>query len=257
MLLEGKVGIVSGVGPGIGRETALAFARHGADVALGARTLERLDEVRAEVEALGRRAVAVRCDITDADACRDLADTAAKELGRVDVLVNNAFMHPPFSTVEDADLDSWRVAWKVNVIGTVQMTRAALTHMIGGASVVFVNSMAARTSEEHAGAYSSTKAALLSTVRTLAREVGPRGIRVNSVVPGWVMGPNLQSYFDHLAAEQDRSPDDVYQDVARQTALHRIPTSEEIAGAILFLASDLSSGITGQALDVNAGHHFH
>jgi NAD(P)-dependent dehydrogenase (short-subunit alcohol dehydrogenase family) len=258
MLLRDKVCIVSGIGPGIGRDVALAFARQGADVALGARTEDRLREVAAEVEALGRRAVWTPTNITDEDQCRALADLARTKLGRLDVLVNNAFVGPTFTTIESADMDSWRVAWKVNVVGTLQMTRACIPAMreAGGGSIVVVNSMGARTSTEGQGAYAATKAALLSVVRTLAREVGRDGIRVNSVLPGYVKGPSLDVLFEWQATQRGCTPQDVHDEVAAETALGRIPTGEDIANAIVFLASDLAGAMTGQALDVNCGHWF-
>src|SRR5438105_7870358 len=110
MLLKDRVAIVSGIGPGIGRHTALAFAREGADVALGARTGDRLEQVAAEVEALGRRAVWRTTDVTVEAECSALAEAAVSELGRIDVLVNNAFVQPPIETIEENTLDTWRRA---------------------------------------------------------------------------------------------------------------------------------------------------
>lgn len=257
MLLEGKVAVITGIGPGIGRATALALAREGADVVLGARTESTLKEVADEVEALGARAAYHATNIADAEDCRGLAQTAVEAFGGIDVAVQNAFMHPPFTTVADSDPEDWRRAFKVNVNGTLQMIQAVLPHMKERGSVVVTNSMSARTSEPNSGAYAASKSALLSMVRTLAQEVGERGIRVNSVVPGYVHGPSLEVYFDWQAAERGCTPKEVHDDIASQTALNRIVTPEDVAGAILFLASDLAHGVTGQAVDVNAGHFFH
>jgi NAD(P)-dependent dehydrogenase (short-subunit alcohol dehydrogenase family) len=257
-LLEDRVAIVSGVGPGIGRETALAFARAGAHVVLGARTEERLRDVASDVEALGRKALVVPTDVTSREQCAALAQQAAETFGRVDVLVNNAFVQPPFESIEHGAAESWRASYEVNVIGSVTMTQAALPHMRArkSGSIVFVSSMSARRHQPGLGAYSATKAAILSLVVTLAQEAGADGIRVNAVVPGYVWGPSLKWYFKKLARERGVDPHVVYDEVAAETALKRIPDSAEIADAILFLASDLARGVTGQALDVNGGHWF-
>lgn len=255
MLLEGRAAIVTGIGPGIGREVALALAREGADVALGARTEERLREVAAEIEALGRKAVVVPTNIAKEDDCRAIADACVQAFGRIDALVQNAFKQPPMRRIEDEDAKEWERSFHINVIGSMSMAKAVLPAMKEQASgsIVFVNSLSARNADVELGAYSAAKAALLSVARTMAREWGGYGIRVNSVAPGHVYGPNLKWYFNHLAKEQNRSFDEVKGEIDALSPLNKIATSEEIAKAILFLASDLSSGMTGQTIDVNAG----
>ncbi len=255
MLLEGRAAIVTGIGPGIGREAALALAREGADVGLGARTEERLREVAAEIEALGRKAVVVPTNIAEEDECRAIADACVQAFGRIDALVQNAFKQPPMRRIEDEDPIEWERSFRINVIGSMSMAKAVLPAMKeqGSGSIVFVNSLSARNADVELGAYSATKAALLSVARTMAREWGGYGIRVNSVAPGHVYGPNLKWYFNHLAKEQGRSFDEVKGEIDALSPLNKIATSEEVARAILFLASDLSSGMTGQTIDVNAG----
>ena len=258
MLLEDRVAIVSGIGPGMGRDISLAFAREGAHVVMGARTEERLVDVAAEIEALGRKVVWARTDITSADDCNNLAETARSAFGRIDILVNNAFVQPPLQTIERADSDTWRSAFDVNVIGSVQMTKACIPAMKeqGSGSIVFIGSMSARRIQRNFGVYAATKSALISTAQTLAREHGRDGIRVNTVLPGYIWGPSLQWFFGYLAEKQGRTPEDVYAEIAGETCLNHIPTSEEIADSVVFFASDLSRVVTGQSLDVNAGHWF-
>lgn len=258
MLLEDRVAVVSGIGPGMGRDISLALAREGANLVLGARTEERLVEVAAEVEALGRKAVWARCDITSDEECRNLAETAVSAFGTIDVLVNNAFVQPPLETVVQAESETWRQAFDVNVVGSVQMTKACLPPMKaqGRGSVVFIGSMSARRIRRKFGVYAATKSALMSTATTLAKEHGRDGIRVNTVLPGYIWGPSLEWFFGYLAEKQGRTAEDVYAEVAGETCLNHIPTSEEIADAVLFFASDMSRVVTGQALDVNAGHWF-
>ena len=258
MLLEDRVAIVSGIGPGMGRDISLTFAREGANLVLGARTEDRLAEVAGEVEALGRKVVWRRTDITSNDDCLALAAAATEAFGRIDVLVNNAFVQPPLQTIESADSETWQQAFGVNVIGSVQMTRAVIPQMReqGKGSVVFIGSMSARRIRRKFGIYAATKSALMSTAQTLAKEHGRDGIRVNTVLPGYIWGQSLEWFFGYLAEKQGRTPEEIYAAVAGETALNHIPTSAEIADAVLFFASDLSRVVTGQSLDVNAGHWF-
>lgn len=259
MLLENRRAIVSGIGPGMGRDVSLALAREGADLVLAARTAPALETLAAEIRALGRRAVCVPTDIARQEDCDRLAEIARSELGGVDVLVNNAFRGPSHKLFEEDDLDDWRRIFEVNVFGSLQLTRAVVPHMkaAGRGSVVMVNSMSVRIIEPRHGGYAASKGALMTAAQVLARELGPHGIRVNSVVPGYIWGPSLERYFAQLARERGVSPEEVYGTVAAHTALGKIPTSEEIAGAVVFFASDLSRVVTGQALDVNGGHFFH
>lgn len=257
-LLQGKTGIVSGVGPGLGKEIALAFAREGADVALGARTESYLEEVQADIEKLGRRAVYVPTDITDPEQCSRLVETAASELGRVDVLVHNAFAGDVFEPFESVDLQAWRRIMDVNLFGSLNLTHATIPLMKaqGSGSIVFVNSMIQRKVLPLQGGYATSKAALYTAAQVLAKELGPHGIRVNSIVPGWMWGPNVEMYFSMMEQQNGKSAQDSYAEIAAQIPLGEIPPDEDCANAAVFFASDLSSVVTGQALDVNGGEVF-
>jgi NAD(P)-dependent dehydrogenase (short-subunit alcohol dehydrogenase family) len=161
--------------------------------------------------------------------------------------------------VEQASMDDWRKIFDVNLFGSIQLSQAVIPQMRaqGGGSIVMINSMSTRIIEPRFGGYAASKGALMTAVQTLAKEVGVDKIRVNSVVPGYIWGPALRRYFEQLAAQQGTTPDAVYAEVASRTALNHIPDSDEVAAAVLFFASDLSRAVTGQALDVNAGHYFH
>jgi len=258
MLLAGRVGIVSGIGPGLGRAIALALAREGADVVLAARTAPALEDVAAEGRAAGRRALAVPTDVTRPEQCRQLAEAAHGAFGRIDVLVNNAFRSGPYEPVEQASLEDWRKVFDVNLFGTLALCQAVIPFMKArGGSIVMINSMSMRVIEPRFGGYAASKGALLTAAQTMAKELGASGIRVNSVVPGYIWGPALERYFADLARQRGTTPEAVYAEVASRTALGRIPTSEDVAAAVVFFASDLSRAVTGQALDVNAGHYFH
>ncbi len=258
-LLADRVAVVSGIGPGLGREIALACAREGAHVVLAARTAAALEDVASAVRAGGRRALAVTTDLSRPGDCQGLADAARAEFGRIDVLVHNAFLSNPVALVEQADLDDWRRIFEVNLFGALRLTQAVVPTMKarGGGAIVFVNSMSVRIVEPLMGGYAASKGALMTAAQTLAKELGPAGIRVNSVVPGYIWSAKMEAYFRHLATERGVSYESVHDDIASRTALRHIPDSAEVADAVVLLASDLARAITGQALDVNGGHFFH
>jgi NAD(P)-dependent dehydrogenase (short-subunit alcohol dehydrogenase family) len=257
-LLRNKVVVVSGVGPGLGRSIALRSARAGADVVLAARTRTRLDQVAKEVTDTGRRAVAVQTDITEEGSAGHLLEVTAAAFGRVDTLVNNAFAIPPITDLMDADLTEIRAGLETTVLAALRLTRLfvpALTQSHG--SVVMINSAVLRHSRRTFGPYKLAKSSLLALAQTLATELGPLGIRVNSVAPGYIWGSSLKWYFDALAAQRGVNRQDVYNETAATIDLRRLPEPDEIADAVVFLASDLARVITGQCLDVNGGEFHH
>ncbi len=257
-LLAGKAALISGVGPGLGRDIALLFAREGADMVLSARRSEVLDQVAAEVRSLGRTALCVPADITAPEDCGRMVEAAMSGLGGLHVLVNNAYAFGPRQRVADRDVDEWRPAIEVNLLGTVRLSVAAAAVMAagGGGSIVMVNTQAMRRNRPRRGAYAASKAALLSASQTLAAELGPTNVRVNSVVPGHIWGPPLESFLVDLAAQRGLPPEQVQAEVIRELPLRRIPTGGDVAEAVLFFASDRSGAITGQSLDVNGGNWF-
>jgi NAD(P)-dependent dehydrogenase (short-subunit alcohol dehydrogenase family) len=258
MLLKDKVVMVSGIGPGLGLDTARAMAREGAHLVIGARTRSRLDELGAELEASGTRVALAATDITDDDSCAALAAEAKRVFGRVDVLVNNAYHAGTYETVEDTDLETWRAPFEVNVLGSLRLSKAVIPLMKeqGGGSIVMVCSMSMRRIMSAFGGYSASKAALANATQTLAVELGSYNIRVNSVVPGYIWGPALEGYFKQQAEAAGVTAEKVYDGVAAETALGHIPTGAEIAETVVFFASEMSKVITGQSLDVNGGHFF-
>jgi NAD(P)-dependent dehydrogenase (short-subunit alcohol dehydrogenase family) len=257
-LLAGKVCVVSGVGPGLGRQAARALAEHGADLVLAARTQSNLDAVLAEVTELGARAIAVPTNIADPDACANLMAAGAEAFGGIDVLVNNAFRRDVFQTFEDVDLAVWRKIMDVNLFGSLQMTRAALPSMRerGGGSVVMVASMVTRQPQPLQGGYAISKGALLTATRVLAFELGPSKVRVNAVVPGWMAGPSVDIYVDMTSQGRDVPAQVVVDELNARVPLGHIPSDEDVAGSIVYLASDLSRAMTGQAIDTNGGEIF-
>ena len=255
-LLTDKVVVISGVGPALGTTLARRCAEEGADLILAARTVERLEDVAGQVTALGRRALAVGTDITDEEQVANLVSTSIAEFGRVDVLINNAFRVPSMKPFARTSFDHIRDTIELTVLGALRLIQGftpALTEAKG--SVVNVNSMVVRHSDPKQGAYKMAKSALLAMSQSLASELGEAGIRVNSVLPGYIWGGTLQSYFEHQAGKYGTTVDEIYKAAAANSDLKKLPTEDEVASAILFMASDLSSGITGQTLDVNCGEY--
>jgi NAD(P)-dependent dehydrogenase (short-subunit alcohol dehydrogenase family) len=240
---DGKVAIVTGASSGFGAAIAEAFAQAGADVAIGARRADRLEETRSRVLASGRRAVAVPTDISDPTACQALVAAAAEELGRVDVLVNNAGVGAAVPALRET-AEQFRAVLDVNLNGPYWMAQAAAGAMTDGGAIVNVSSIAAiRSLGLPQAAYSASKAGLLGLTRDLAQQwTGRRGIRVNAVLPGIFDTEMTSDWFSEKFAEQ----------------LPRIPagrggTLTEMAATVLFLASDAASYITGQMLVVDGG----
>src|SRR5947209_2631187 len=255
-MLEGKVVVISGVGPGLGTTLAHRCARDGAGLVLAARSLDRLEAVAKQINDTGHNAVAVRADITDDEEVAYLVETTMGTYGKVDVLINNAFRVPSMKPLAGTSFQHIRDAIELSALGALRLTQAftpGLEESHG--SIVNVNSMVLRHSQAKYGAYKMAKSALLSMSQSLATELGDKGIRVNSVAPGYIWRDTLKAYFEHQAGKYGTTVDQIYQATAANSDLKRLPTEDEVASALLFLASDLSSGITGQTLDVNCGEY--
>jgi NAD(P)-dependent dehydrogenase (short-subunit alcohol dehydrogenase family) len=257
-MLRDKVVVVAGVGPGLGRSIALASAREGADVVLAARTASRLDDVAKEIAALGRRGLAVPADVADPGAAERLAEAARDAFGRVDALVYNALAMPPIKELRDVSLDAVSASFDANVVAALRLTRLFVPDLAERkGSVVMINSMVVRFSQRTMGPYKLAKAALLAMAQSLATELGPQGIRVNSVAPGHIWGDSLKWYFGYLAKKRGVSVEEIYAETAAPIDLGRLPEPDEIADAVVFLASPMARAITGQCLDVNCGEYHH
>jgi NAD(P)-dependent dehydrogenase (short-subunit alcohol dehydrogenase family) len=257
-ILDGKVVVVAGVGPGLGRSIAVQCARAGADVVLAARTESRLAEIADEVKQLGRRTLQVGTDINDEASAQHLVDATLAEFGRLDALVNNAFAIPPLGELQTVDFEQVRAGFETNVLGALRLTRLfvpALAESRG--AVVMINSSVLRHSSLPYGAYKMAKSALLALAQALATELGPKGIRVNSVAPGYIWADTLQNYFAYLAKKRGVEPQVVYDETAAHTDLRRLPDPDAIADAVVFMASSMSRDITGHCLDVNCGEFHH
>ncbi len=244
--LTGKTALVTGASRGIGRAIAVGLARAGADVALSARDEALLAEVRGEVEALGRRAVVLPADVTDADACAQLAADAIAGLGSLDVLVNNAGGSSYMGPFTELRFSGWEKVMRLNVDSIVHLTQAVGRHMLerGSGSVVNVASVAGLKGTPTLVPYGASKAAVISLTKSLALEWGATGVGVNALCPGWTKTDlNAPLWQDEALAAH----------MVSTTGMKRWGEAEEMVGPTVFLASDASSFVTGQALAVDGG----
>jgi NAD(P)-dependent dehydrogenase (short-subunit alcohol dehydrogenase family) len=212
--------------------------------------------VAAEVESVGRRALCVPTDITSREHCVRLADAASAEFGRIDILVNNAFTSRPVVTFVDSDVSAWRAQMETNFWGSLTMTQAVVPYMHergGGIVMVSTALRHVREGSQGYGAYLGSKGALRAACRVLARELGPRGIRVNTVAPGNISGPNLDRYLAERAEALGVDVETLRSQLATEYPLGYIPSPDDVAGAVLFFASDLGRAVTGQFLLANGG----
>ncbi|PWN03093.1 short-chain dehydrogenase [Nocardioides silvaticus] len=256
-LLEDKVIVLSGVGPGLGRSLGEQAAKMGADLVLVSRTEKRLEKMAAVVREHGRRALVVPTDITDEDSRQRLVDAALAEFGRVDCLINNAFGIPPMEPISTLELDGLRAAQETNVFAPLRLSSLFADALeASGGSIVMLNSCVIYSSQPEYSGYKLSKGTLEHLASSLATELGPRGIRVNSVAPSYIYEDVNKAYFDWIAQESGRTHQEVYDEKAAPTDLKRLASPEEVANAALFLASDLASAVTGVMLNVDCGE-FH
>jgi len=246
-LLAGLATIVTGADSGIGKAVALAFAREGADVVIS--YLDAHDDARQTielVEAEGRRALVVAGDLKDERHCRRIVEQTRDELGRVDVLVNNAAYQQRFDSVEEVSTEEWERTLRTNVTATFWMCREAVKGMEPGASIINVSSIQAREPSANLLAYATTKGALVTYSQALSSMLAPRGIRVNVVAPGPVWTPLVAATTDpeHLSK------------FGGDTPLGRPAQPAELAPAFVFLASPAASYITGAVIPVTGGELF-
>jgi 7-alpha-hydroxysteroid dehydrogenase len=242
-LLTDRVAIVTGGGRGIGAAIAVAFAEAGADLVLAARTADQLDAVAARVTAAGRRALTVTCDVNDLGALVAVADRAAAEFGRIDVVVNNAGGSPPRPFL-DTSVGAFERAFHFNVTTAFALSKAAAPHLLAadGGSILNISSAMGRLTDRGFVAYGTAKAALAHMTRLLASDLAPR-VRVNAIAVGSVATSALETVLD----------DELRVRMVAATPLQRLGRPEDIAATALWLASPAGSFVTGKVIEVDGG----
>jgi 3-oxoacyl-[acyl-carrier protein] reductase len=245
MKLSDKVAIVTGGGRGIGKAIALAFAREGADVVVAARTLPEIAQTAVEVQALGRRRLAVKADVSIWDEVNHLVEEALRAFGKIDILVNNAGIQGPISLLVENDVDEWINTIRVNLIGTFFCIKAVLPHMIERrqGKIINLSGGGAASPRPRFTAYAASKAAVVRLTETVAEEVRPFNIQVNAIAPGAV---NTRMMEEVLAAGEAAGEDEL--DQARRRLAEGGTPPGRAAELAVFLASSESDGITGKLI---------
>ena len=241
--LEGKAVLVTGGSRGIGRASALLFAKAGADVVVASRKLEGLEKVAEEIRTMGRKGLAIASHVGKLDESKKLVDQVMKKFGRIDVLMNNAGTNPYAGEMIDAEEWAWDVTMNVNLKGPFFLSQAVAKIMRekGGGSIIFVASTAGMRPSE-LGIYNVTKAGVIMLAQTLAKEWGQYNIKVNAIAPGLIKTQMTAPQWQDQAVEKEAT---------KYVPLGRLGEPEDVAQVALFLASDASRHISGDVIPVD------
>lgn len=258
MRLQGRYAVVTGAAKGMGSAICTALAREGASVALVARERAPLEELAARLRGIqpqGRFPV-IPCDVTDEGSVARMAEEVLRQFGRVDILVNAAGVIGPIETpLHEITLADWQYVLDVNLTGTFLCCRAFVPTMIAQryGKIINIAGTSGLRGYRNRAAYSASKWAVRGLTRTLALEVGPYNVNVNAICPGVVEGNRMETIIREKARKLGKTPEEVYQDYVNEMALRRFSKDEDIAHAVVFLASDESRQITGHDLIVDGG----
>ena len=257
MLLRDKVLIITGVGPGMGRKLAVIGAAEGARVALAARSKDYVAQVTEELRAAGGDAIGVPTDVDDAEQCQALAKATLDRWGRVDGLVNSAYMHGAFASFEDTPIEDWQATMSITCFGALRMVKAVLPAMKARreGSIVNVSSMGSVQPYAGGAGYATAKAALEGATRQLAKELGAYNIRVNATRMGRMDGVPWHQGRAQMARMSGQREDEIDANFAKLISLGRLPPDDDCAKSVLFFVSDYSRVISGTSLDINGGEY--
>lgn len=254
-MLNNKIALITGGGRGIGKAIALAFAQHGARIAVAARTAEQVEQVAAEI---GNGAIGVVCDVSKPESVtRMFAQTRAR-LGPVDILVNNAGIAESATLVTTSD-DLWARHLAINLSGTFYCTRAALPAMVEKkwGRVINVASIAGKAGAPYIAAYSASKHGVMGLTRSAALEVATFGITVNAICPGYVDTDMVARGIERVTKWTGRTVDEAREAIKKMSPQNRLTTTEEVAAVALLLASEEGRGINGQGINIDGGSAFY
>jgi NAD(P)-dependent dehydrogenase (short-subunit alcohol dehydrogenase family) len=242
--LSGKVALITGGDSGIGRAVAIAYAKEGADVAIAyLNENEDAEETKRHVEQEGRRCVAIAGDIGDEQFCQQAVQQTVNQLGKLDILVNNAAEQHPQQSIEDISAEQLERTFRTNIFSMFYLTKAALPHLHEGSAIINTTSVTAYKGNQQLLDYSATKGAIVAFTRSLSQSLVEKGIRVNGVAPGPIWTPLIPSTF----------PEDKVASFGAQVPMQRAGQPEEVAPSYVFLASKDSSYMSGQVLHPNGG----
>lgn len=255
MILKDKTILVSGVGPGLGSETAKRVLRDGGRIVIGARNAEKLASIAKELDPSGDRVLAHPFDITDEEACVGIVAAAEERFGNLDGMAQVAAAEP-MGDLASTPADHFLQSTQVNVIGSVQLVRACVPafERNGGGSVVLIGSQSTDLPPPSPQlAYAASKGALRSVSMHLASELGPKKIRVNSVIPTWMWGPPVQGYVTWQSKVRGVTEEEIHAELEALFPLGEIPADDDVAEVILLFLSDRMRMVSGQFLRVDGG----
>ncbi|MGR9257537.1 SDR family oxidoreductase [Rhizobium leguminosarum] len=242
--LKGKRAIITGGDSGIGRAVAIAYAREGADMVISYLDEdEDADETKRLVEQAGRKAILVSGDIQDPAHCRQIVETAVKELGGIDILVNNAAHQASFKSIDEISDEEWELTFKVNIHSMFYLTKAAVAHMKPGSAIINTASINSDSPNPTLLAYATTKGAIQNFTAGLAQLLAEKGIRANAVAPGPIWTPLIPSTL----------PEESVSNFGKQVPMKRPGQPAELATAYVMLADPLSSYVSGTTIAVTGG----
>jgi NAD(P)-dependent dehydrogenase (short-subunit alcohol dehydrogenase family) len=254
-LLGDKVAIITGGGSGIGREIALCLAREGARVTIAGRSPNSLKKTLSELEGVGACAISAEADVSKQTDCKRMVERTVEAFGRIDVLVNNAGIAGPTKDTIDIELTEWQEVIDINLTGAWLAAREVLPHMArqGLGNIINISSLSGRRGITMRTPYVASKWAMVGLTQAWANEWGARGIRVNCVCPGPVENDRILRVIRASAAAQNLPEPIVRKEMEGLSAMRRMVSESEVAAVVLFLASDLSSAVTGQTINADAG----
>ncbi len=252
MLLKDKVAIITGGAKGMGRAMALKFAEEGCSVAVADISIEEAEKVIAEINKKGPEAIALKCDVTDINQVRDTVDQVVKKYGSIDILVNNAGAIAEHIPIEDMEEENWDSVQALNLKSDFLFCKFVVPYMKAKkyGKIINLSSIGALQPPAHEIHYNTAKAGVIGFTYDLATELGPHNINVNCMLPG----PIRTSFYDRMTVGMsDEQLDRMFEKIGKKVPLQRVGTPEDMAGAALFLASELSAFVTGHALYVTGG----
>src|SRR2546430_2686439 len=254
LTLSGRRAVVTGAGRGIGRSIALALAGAGADVAVTARTAAELEALVTQIRAMGRQSLAVSCDVTDAEQVQHMAKTAIEGLAGLDILVNNAGNAGSHKFLNHPD-DLWQRMLSVNLTSVYYVSKAFVPALIDqrGGRIINIASIASRVGGSYIAAYTAAKHGVLGLTRALATELMPYNITVNAICPGYVNTPMTDASVSNISGRTGMPEVQAREVLEKTSPQHRLIEPEEVAAIAVFLAQDISKGITGQAINIDGG----
>ena len=252
--LVGKQAVVTGAGRGIGRSIALALAEAGADVAVTARSVAELEQLASEIESLGRRSIFVPCDVTDSQQVQQMASTFLAGLGGIDILVNNAGIAGSHKILDHPD-ELWHRMLSINLTSVYYVSKAFVPQLMAQRSgrIITIASIASRVGDRYIAAYTAAKHGVLGLTRALAVEMLPYNVTVNAICPGYVDTPMTDASVQNIVSRTGMTNEEARAYLAKTSPQKRLIEPEEIAALTVFLAQDISKGITGQAVNLDGG----